>query len=113
MCPPFQRYSITSSDRVLWLSMGVFDYDSMKRGIAIVAVLAMLAPLTSVAEIIDYHQHSAQRQAHDRLQGRRASMQITWLHNSMPPESAGPSYCRSHIVSQIQTMRQFLMNTRS
>jgi hypothetical protein len=35
----------------------------MKRGIAIIAALATLAPLNSLAEIIDYHQHLYSPQA--------------------------------------------------
>ena len=50
-------------DSVLWLSMPVLDYDSIKRGMAIIAVLGMLAPLNSLAEIIDYHQHLYSPQA--------------------------------------------------
>jgi predicted TIM-barrel fold metal-dependent hydrolase len=37
--------------------MVILDYDSIKRGVAIVALLGMLAPLNLLAEIIDYHQH--------------------------------------------------------
>ena len=56
-CPHLRRHFITALDSVLWLSMPVLDYDSIKRGIAIIAALGMLAPLNSLAEIIDYHQH--------------------------------------------------------
>jgi predicted TIM-barrel fold metal-dependent hydrolase len=56
-CPQFRGYSITASDSVLWLSMRALDFNSIKRGIAIIAALGMLAPLNLLAEIIDYHQH--------------------------------------------------------
>ena len=46
--------------------MPVLDYDSIKRGMAIIAVLGMLAPLNSLAEIIDYHQHLYRPQAGER-----------------------------------------------
>jgi predicted TIM-barrel fold metal-dependent hydrolase len=37
--------------------MPFFDYEMRKRGVAMIAALSMLAPLNSLAEIIDYHQH--------------------------------------------------------
>jgi predicted TIM-barrel fold metal-dependent hydrolase len=37
--------------------MPVLNYDSMRRRIAVIGALGMLAPLNSLAEIIDYHQH--------------------------------------------------------
>jgi predicted TIM-barrel fold metal-dependent hydrolase len=37
--------------------MPALNYDSIKRWIAIITALGMLAPLNSLAEIIDYHQH--------------------------------------------------------
>ena len=37
--------------------MPVSNYDSIKRGIVILAVLGMLAALNLSAEVIDYHQH--------------------------------------------------------
>jgi hypothetical protein len=43
--------------------MPVLDYDSIKRGIAIVAASGMLASLNSFAEIIDYPQHLYSPQA--------------------------------------------------
>ena len=41
-------------------------YDWMKRWIAIIALLGLLAPLDSLAEIIDYHQHLYSPQAGER-----------------------------------------------
>jgi predicted TIM-barrel fold metal-dependent hydrolase len=37
--------------------MPFFDFEMRKRGVAMIAALSMLAPLNSLAEIIDYHQH--------------------------------------------------------
>jgi hypothetical protein len=61
------RYSITALDSILWLSMPVLVYDSIKRGIAIIAALGMLAAPNSLAEIIDYHQHLYSPQAGARF----------------------------------------------
>jgi len=62
----FGDIPITALDSVLWLRMPVLDYGSIKRGIAIIAALSMLAPLSSLAEIIDYHQHLYSPQAGER-----------------------------------------------
>jgi hypothetical protein len=43
--------------------MVMLDYDSIKRGIPIIAALGILIPLNSLAEIIDYHQHLYSPQA--------------------------------------------------
>jgi predicted TIM-barrel fold metal-dependent hydrolase len=43
--------------------MRALDFNSIKRGIAIIAALGMLAPLNLLAEIIDYHQHLYSPQA--------------------------------------------------
>ena len=43
--------------------MRVFDYDSIRRTIAIIAALGMFVPLNSLAEVIDYHQHLYSPQA--------------------------------------------------
>jgi predicted TIM-barrel fold metal-dependent hydrolase len=37
--------------------MCTLDFNSIKRGIAIIAALSTLAPLNLLAEIIDHHQH--------------------------------------------------------
>lgn len=43
--------------------MRALDFNAIKRGIASIAALGMLAPLNSLAEIIDYHQHLYSPQA--------------------------------------------------
>ena len=74
---PQFRDSITDSDSVLWLSVHALDFNSI-RGIAILAVLGMLAPLYLLAETFDYHQHLySPRQAHDHLRDRTALMPIS------------------------------------
>ena len=43
--------------------MPVFNYEAIKRGMAIIAALSMVVPPNSFAEIIDYHQHLYSPQA--------------------------------------------------
>lgn len=60
-CVHLRGYSMTASDSVLWLSMRALDFNSIKRGIALIAALGMLAPLNLLTEIIDYRQQLDQR----------------------------------------------------
>ncbi len=43
--------------------MSLFDHRRIKRGLAIIAALGMFAPLNSLSQIIDYHQHLYSPQA--------------------------------------------------
>jgi predicted TIM-barrel fold metal-dependent hydrolase len=59
--------------------MPVLDYDSIRRGIAIIAVLSMFVPLNSLAEIIDYHQHLYSPQAGARSSPRSKGIDADYL----------------------------------